>query len=97
MNHFIVTNKAKSDLIDIARYTQKNWGINRRNSYLKQFDDSFHSLAREPMIGICCEYIKAGYRKFPQGSHIIYYRQNESQSIEIIRVLHKSMDVNRNI
>ncbi|HAS8147395.1 type II toxin-antitoxin system RelE/ParE family toxin, partial [Vibrio vulnificus] len=34
------------------------------------------------------------YRKFPQGSHVIFYRQIGSQNIEIIRILHKSMDVN---
>ncbi|HAI72522.1 MAG TPA: plasmid stabilization protein ParE, partial [Alteromonas australica] len=30
----------------------------------------------------------------PQGSHVIFYKQTGSQEILIIRILHKSMDVN---
>ncbi|HAS6074035.1 type II toxin-antitoxin system RelE/ParE family toxin, partial [Vibrio vulnificus] len=47
-----------------------------------------------PDIGKACDEIRDGYRKFPQGSHVIFYRQIGSQNIEIIRILHKSMDVN---
>ncbi|MDA5312482.1 type II toxin-antitoxin system RelE/ParE family toxin, partial [Vibrio cholerae] len=32
--------------------------------------------------------------KFPQGSHVIFYQQIGSQQIRVIRILHKSMDVN---
>ena len=43
------------------------------------------------MIGKDRWHVIAGYRSFQQGSHVIYYR--ESKAIEIIRVLHKRMDV----
>ncbi|HHC6826461.1 TPA: type II toxin-antitoxin system RelE/ParE family toxin [Vibrio parahaemolyticus] len=94
MKPFQLTNKAKSDLRDIALFTSRRRGREQRNIYLKQFDDSFWLLAETPDIGKACDEIRDGYRKFPQGSHVIFYRQIGSQSIEIIRILHKSMDVN---
>jgi toxin ParE1/3/4 len=66
----------------------------QRISYLKQFDESFWLLAENPDIGKTCDEIRDGYRKFPQGSHVIFYQQIGSQNIQIIRILHKNMDVN---
>ena len=94
MKPFTLTLAAKTDLKDIALFTHKRWGITQRNIYLKQFDTAFWLLAKSPEIGKACHEIRPHYRKFPQGSHVIFYRQNGSQSIRIIRILHKSMDVN---
>lgn len=94
MKPFQLTVKAKEDLRDIALFTARRWGKEQRNIYLKQFDESFWLLSENPDIGKSCDGIRAGYRKFPQGSHVIFYKQIGSQQIQIIRILHKSMDVN---
>jgi len=44
-NAFELSNAAKSDLKNIALFTQKKWGKEQRNIYVKQFDDAFHMLA----------------------------------------------------
>ena len=93
MPTFKVSRRARDDLIAIGRFTQIEWGTAQRNKYLKQMDDCFHQIAATPDIGTTCDYLKTGYRKFPQGSHIIFYKQNRNGKVEIIRVLHKSMDV----
>jgi len=93
MKTYMVTRKAHADLIAIGRYTAKEWGITRRNNYLKQLDNCFLQLSKNPGIGFACDYIVKGYRKFPQGSHLIFYKKNSKGIIEIIRVLHKSMDI----
>jgi len=94
--HFRLTNAAKNDLVGIAKFTQQRWGVDQRNKYLTQLDDTFHRLADTPQLGKSCDYIKPGYRKFPVASHVIYYRTS-SNRIEIIRVLHKRMDVSESI
>ncbi len=94
MKPFILTVAAKTDLRDIALFTQHRWGKEQRNIYLKQFDDSFWLLAENPDISKTCDEIRIGYRKFLQGSHVIFYQQSSRQQIKIIRILHKSMDVN---
>jgi toxin ParE1/3/4 len=79
MSTFELSCKSKSDLIKIAKYTQLTWGKVQRNDYLKLLDDTFHQLADEPMLGVNCDYIREGYRKKPQGSHIIYYKKTQSK------------------
>lgn len=90
---FRLSNKAKSDLKAIAKYTEVQWNREQRNRYIKQLDDAFHLLADRPLVGQKCDYIREGYRKFPQGSHLIFFKQDSENTIVIIRVLHKSMDI----
>ena len=94
---FKLSAKAKSDLKNIAKFTQEKWGRDQRNIYVKQFDDTFHMLADSSEIGKSCDFIKDDYLKFPQGSHVIFYKLGNSSKIEIIRILHKSMDVTLNL
>jgi len=93
MKAFELTKEAKEDLRRIARFTEKRWGRDQRFFYIKQFDDVFHLLAKTSSAGKQCKYIKEGHRKFPQSSHIIFYRESAKSKITIIRILHKSMDV----
>jgi toxin ParE1/3/4 len=95
MKPFIVTVAAKADLTEIALFTQHRWGEDQRNLYLKQVDAAFWLLAKNPETGKSADEIREGYRKFPVGSHIIFYQPiANNYQIKIIRILHKSMDVN---
>ncbi len=93
MKAFELTKEAKEDLRKFARFSEKRWGRDQLFLYIKQFDEAFHLLSKNPSIGKQCEYIKNGYRKFPQSSHIIFYREGEKSKITIIRILHNNMDV----
>jgi toxin ParE1/3/4 len=97
MGIFTLTNKAKADLKSIAAYTQRKWGKEQRRIYLKQFDDVFHLLAATPNAGTSCDYLKKGFRKFNNISHVIFYRKINNSHIEIVRILHKRMDVEMNL
>ena len=93
MGTFTLTQKAKTDLKVIATHIQRRWGKPQRMLYAKQFDDAFHLLAETPEVGSSCDFIKQGYRKFPIGSHMLFYRQVRKAEIEIVRILHQRMDV----
>lgn len=93
MRPFTLTRLAKADLRAIAVYTEEQWGVEQRNLYIRQFDDTFHLLAATPALGKACNDIMPGYRKFPQGSHLVFYKNGIASVIEIVRILHKSMDV----
>lgn len=96
MRTFTLTQHAKKDLKSIARFTEKRWGRQQRNLYLKQFDEIFRLLVDTPSMGKACDFIKRGYRKFPKGSHVIYYKTGDEGNIAIIRILHKNMDIASN-
>jgi toxin ParE1/3/4 len=93
MPSFRLSGKAKADIKRIARFTERRWGRVQRNHYLSELDRTFRQLAENHSIGTACDYIRPGYRKFPIGSHIIFYRTHDSNSVDIIRVIHKHMDV----
>ena len=78
---FELTNAAKADLKNIALYTQKEWGREQRNLYIKQFDNAFHMLTDTPLVGKACDNIKTGYKKLPIGSHVIFYKKGTNLSL----------------
>ena len=93
MPGFILTNKAIDDLKEIGRYTQDHWGRDQRNKYLTMLDSCFHHLAANPLKGKDCSYIRHGYRKLNVGAHVVFFRQQSDDTIEIVRILHGRMDV----
>ncbi len=97
MRTFDLTRSALADLRVIARYTQERWGVRQRKTYLKAFDQVFHALAKNPRMGQACDEVREGYRKFPHGGHVIYYKHPSDDELLIVRILHASMDVDLNI
>jgi toxin ParE1/3/4 len=93
MPMFSLTKQALDDLRDIGRYTQARWGREQRRAYLSLLDGYFRALAENPSQGQRCDEIRPGYRKFLAGRHVIYYRVQTADAIEIVRVLHERMDV----
>ena len=90
---FQLTARAKDDLKNIAFYTEEVWGIEQRNQYLKQIDGAFHIIAKSPKRGRSCDYIRQGYYKYSIGKHIIFYRQISAEEVQIVRILHETMDI----
>ena len=97
MGAYSLTNAAKADLKSVAIYTQRRWGKEQRRFYSRQFDDALLHLANNPDAGLSCDHIKEGYKKFPTGSHTIFFRIISEKEIQIVRILHKRMDVARQL
>ena len=97
MRKFDLTRSAQADLKSIARFTQERWGVRQRNTYLKEVDQVFRTLAKNPLMGRSCDDIREGYRKFPHGSHVIFYKQLGEDELLIVRILHGTMDVESNM
>ncbi|MCP4488926.1 MAG: type II toxin-antitoxin system RelE/ParE family toxin [Gammaproteobacteria bacterium] len=83
--------------MEIGRFTTGKWGKRQRDKYLKQFDEAFKLLTRQSKIGKDASDIKPGYRKYNQGSHIIFYRAGTESRIVVTRILHNNMDVERHL
>lgn len=93
---FQLTNTAYADLKSIAEYTQTTWGIEQRREYLSRLDQSFHMIAENVGIGRNCDHIREGYYSRPVGKHLVFYRV-ENETVMIVRILHQSMDVDRQL
>jgi toxin ParE1/3/4 len=53
-------------------------------------------VAAEPRRWRSCDHIRSGYFKYSAGSHVLFFRRNES-GIVVIRILHQSMDFERHL
>ena len=93
MPRFRIKAAARADLKGIAEYTEQTWNHEQRNSYLTELDQAFHRLAENAELGKTCDFIRSGYRVFPVGSHLVFYKIGAGEVVEIIRVLHKRMYV----
>lgn len=97
MGSFILTQKARDDLLAIGRYTRRQWGKAQQIRYLTQLDSAFHDLADKPDLGRACDDIREGYFKYGVGKHLIFYRRTGKGRIEIVRILHGRMDIEQRL
>jgi toxin ParE1/3/4 len=59
---------------------------------MRALEATFNLLVLNPRLGRNIDDIRKGYFKFPTASHILIYRLYKAQ-VEIVRILHKSSDV----
>ena len=96
MATFKVSVKANQDLIEIGAYTQKKWGVEQRDNYLDELNDSFQSLADNPGLGHSCDTIRPTYRGYFTGKHIIFYKSYH-YGVRIVRILHQNMHYTKHL
>ena len=95
MAEYRLSEEAQNDLRKIQRYTLETWGKDQAKQYLIELALKFEQLAAMPGLGREREDIKVGVRSFRVRHHTLYYREKPN-GIEIVRVLHPSMDVEQN-
>ena len=86
-----ITPRARDDLKNIGRYTERTWGKAQRNRYLKSLEFRFQWLAENPLRGKHRTDICEGYYSFPEGQHVVFYLF-DSSNLGIIGIPHKDMD-----
>jgi toxin ParE1/3/4 len=88
----IQTNAARTDLIEIWLYGAENWGIECADEYLDELGSFIKSLCNFPDKYRLQKNYVPPVRIGLNRSHLVIYT-NEIDTISIIRVLHKTMDV----
>jgi toxin ParE1/3/4 len=96
MSRLRLTPAARADLDGIWNYTAGHWDIDQAETYVRGLSQVMQLLAASPSLGRSAAAIRPGYLKFPAASHVIFYKRVEG-AIEVIRILHKSMDVERHL
>lgn len=90
---YFISKKAAEDIENIWLYTLENWSIEQADRYYNLIMDEIEWLAENFESGKSMEFLRKGYRASKVKSHIIFYRKSKANIVEIIRVLHQSMDV----
>jgi toxin ParE1/3/4 len=93
MPKYFLSPQAENGLIQISDYTLRNFGLQQKKKYLKMLRDRMREAASAPTLGRERNDIKQGYYSVQAEMHHIYYRIHNAH-IEIIDVLHQSMEPN---
>jgi toxin ParE1/3/4 len=95
---FKLTREAELDLTKIWNYTRETWSIEQADRYINLIIEEIEYICKKPESGIDFSSVREGYYKSKVKSHFIFYRINALQkNIEIIRILHQRMDINRRL
>lgn len=90
MPTYRLTPDAQSDLIELRRFTVKQWGITQSQKYTLELRKTLRLLAENPSLGKLRSDIRSNIFSFPYASHVIYYRIHEKKLI-VFSLLHKRM------
>ena len=80
------------DLEEIWFYTFTNWSLEQADKYHSLLIKEIDFLVTNPQSGKMLDHLRKGYRSSKVNSHYIFYRFT-SQELEIVRILHESMDI----
>ena len=91
-----ITQRATKDLQNIATYTQQTWGAKQKRKYLAQLHQGFQALCLNSDLGTLRGDPIQGMQSFLVEGHIIFYIV-VADELQIIRVLHQSMDFEQHL
>lgn len=92
MRELVLRPEARTDLVAIWRYTTERWGPHQARRYILALHEDLHVLAENPDLGRSYEHVRSGYRVYPSGKHLIFYRL-APEEVDVVRILHERMDV----
>jgi toxin ParE1/3/4 len=95
MKTLAFTVAASADLNSIWDYTEAEWSVAQAQKYTTEIRDVCHALASGQKRARATS-VRAGYMKYPCGAHVVYFR-DLGDMLEIVRVLHRAQDAERNL
>lgn len=96
MARYALSPAAQGDLESIWDYSLRHWGEAQAETYTRSIQAACEALAKGTLVSRSAEATRAGYRKVAVGSHVMFFRMQEDV-VEIMRILHQSMDVDRHL
>ncbi len=95
MAKIIFRQEAIHDINEIWSYTFKKWSEKQADKYYSALEFACIQLGQYPELGKEYDGIQKNLLGLRTGKHIIFYQVITNQEIEIIRILHEQMDLNK--
>jgi len=93
LNKLTFSPAATSDIDNIWNYTAENWGITQAEHYTDKIDQACNDLDHGVRQGRPVS-VRPHYLKYPVERHVIYFLKS-NEGLEVVRILHQRMDVER--
>ena len=97
MAKVLLRQEAIDDLSDIWHYTLHEWSENQAEKYYETIKFACKEIGKNPNIGKLYTEISKYLFGLKTGKHIIFYHLISEDEIEVIRILHESMDLKNRI
>ncbi|MBU2927103.1 type II toxin-antitoxin system RelE/ParE family toxin [Winogradskyella psychrotolerans] len=96
-NKYRISQQAIEDLDKIWIYTLNKWSKEQADRYYDVIIAEIEFIADNYLIGKSAEQTRKNYRVTKIKSHLIFYRKLDNEIVEIVRVLHQSMDIKKGL
>ncbi|MCC6898773.1 MAG: type II toxin-antitoxin system RelE/ParE family toxin [Polyangiaceae bacterium] len=95
--------RAKQDIVEVLLFTKERWGNAQARAYRDLIRNALEAIAADPESGTQRFTVRPdiwGYhikRPGQSARHILFYRVASSGTVEIVRMLHDSIDFERHL
>ena len=93
MSEYIINEKALEDINNIWIYTAENWSVEQANRYYNLIYDEIEYIIGNFEMARDFGKIRESYRYSKVKSHLIFFKKDKNNEIEVVRVLHERMDI----
>lgn len=93
----LVSVRAREDIKEIGRFSQRQWGRKQRNTCLGEMETVIASLRRDNAGVQKVDEIRPGLFSVRSGSHIVFFNRRENGDAIVLRILHQRMDFSRHL
>lgn len=93
MKRWQLTPAARADLTDIWNYTTEQWGESQAERYIRQIESDLTAA----VDGSTSVRAIGDLLRIRSVHHLCIFRQLPGGNIEVIRVLHERMDIDRHL
>jgi len=93
MSDWELSDKAKEQFRDIYWDTVYDRGKEQAERYILELEELFDNLAFNPRMGLKREFCPPEYMYFPKGKHNIFFAEKDDGVIEILEVVHSSVEL----
>ncbi len=92
-NKYRITQKGLEDLDKIWIYTFNKWSKEQADRYYDLIIEEIRFIADNFLIGKSIEQTRKNYRVSKVKSHLNFFKKDENNTVEIVRILHQRMDI----
>lgn len=93
MSEYIISEKAIEDINNIWIYTAENWSVEQADRYYNLIYDEIEYIVKDFEMARDFGKIRKSYKYSKVKSHLIFFKKDEMNEIEVVRVLHERMDI----
>jgi toxin ParE1/3/4 len=97
MLEFVISEKALEDINNIWIFTAENWSEEQADRYYNLIIDEIEYIVQNFEMARDLGKIRKKYKYSKVKSHLIFFKKDKSNEIEIVRVLHERMDIEKRL